>query len=193
MKGKRVVKKAIAVICCLSCIMGLHTNTFAMDTENIEVTPEVKEGITAYAVDENGEKEQLDCEIVLKKSTSNLRSAGDSYTLEVTASNIKDSYDEVSQEGIRLSGRISWIDKLGSPNILTSVSGRFDNASYIQSAYYQYGTLGEYFASKNMDLSRSCFFNESLWEEGAGFRLELSARTKKNVKVSLTVKTSIFD
>ena len=193
MKGKKVVKKVIAVICYFSCIMGLHTKTFAMETENIDVTSEVKEGITAYAINENGEKEQLDCDVVLKKSVSNIRSAGDSYTLEVTASNIKDTCDEINQEDIRLSGRISWIDKLGIPNILTSVSGRFDNAPYIQSAYYQYGTLGEYFSSKTMDLSRSCFFNESLWKEGAGFRLELSARTKKNVKVSLTIKTSIFD
>lgn len=193
MKAKKLAKKLAAVVCCFSCIMGLHVETMAMETEYIAVTPEIQEGITAYVIDENGQKEALDCEVSLKKSVSNARAAGDWYTLEVKASNVKDSYDDITQEGIQLSGRISWIDNLGIPNILTSVSGRFENTSKIKSAYYQYGTLGEYFSSKNMELSRTNSFLESLWKEGAGFRLELSARTKDDKKISLTVKTSIFD
>ena len=59
MKAKKLAKKLAAVVCCFSCIMGLHVETMAMETEYIAVTPEIQEGITAYVIDENGQKDCL--------------------------------------------------------------------------------------------------------------------------------------
>lgn len=162
----------------------------------IKVTPEMKDGITAYMETENGVIQPLNCDISLVKHTLNSREAGDMYTLEVKASDQKVSSDSRAQDGIELLGRITWIDHLGTSNELVSYYGRYSNPSKIAYASYHVGRGNETHHVIPMDnITQKNTFNNTdpCHNKGFSFFLYMHARTKEDKTVKLTVRTSMLD
>ncbi len=196
MNIKKLTKRLVSMICCVGCLFGFSTDTFAMETERIAVTQEMRDGITAYVENENGEMEPLDCEISLVKNVSNARTSGNVYTLEVKASENKFSTDSTTQAGITLWGQIVWTDNFGIHNKLLSVSGSYSNSSKLDYAFYSIGGSSNWYHDVIVDIANTNRFSrsESSCEHiGSKFKLYMYGRTKDNIKVSLTVQNSIFD
>ena len=197
MNIKKVLKKLTAVICCAGCLFSYSTDVYGMETEKIEVTQEIKDGITACLETENGEVLPMDCDISLVKHTLNTRSSeGDMYTLEVKSSERKTSSDSTTQFGIGLTGRITWIDHLGTSNELVSYTGTYSNPSQIAFAKYDVGLANSTKHSITIDniaANNSIYNTDPCHNKGVSFFLYMYARTKEGSIARLTVKTSIFD
>lgn len=183
------------MVCCVGCLFSNSADVYGMETEKIEVTQEIKDGITAYMETENGEIQPLDCDISLVKHTWNTRTAGDIYTLEVKSSETKSSSDSIAQAGIALVGRITWIDHPGMSNELVSYYGLYSNPSQIAFAKYDVGLSNSTKHSITMDLANqsSFYYTDPCHNQGFNFFLYMYARTKADTVVRLTVKTSMFD
>lgn len=197
MNLKKVLKKITAVVCCTGCLLSYSTNVYGMETEKIEVTQEIKDGITAYLETENGEIRPMDCDITLVKHTSKTRSsAGDMYTLEVKSSEQKTSSNSTTRSGIELTGWIRWIDRPGTSNKLVFYSGSYSNPSQIAFARYDVGrgnSTEHSFTINNIVEDNSIFYSDPCHNEGFSFFLYMYARTKDGNIVSMTVRTSMFD
>lgn len=138
----------------------------------------------------------MDCDISLVKHTSKTRSsAGDMYTLEVKSSERKTSSDSTTQFGIELTGRITWIDNLGTSNKLISYTGTYGNPSQIAFAKYDVGLANNTKHSKTVDIvsKNTIYDTDPCHNEGVSFFLYMYARTKEGSIARLTVRTSIFD
>lgn len=196
MNVRKITKRLTAMICCVGCLFGVTTDTFAMETENIAITQNMRDGITAYVESENGEMEPIDCEITLVKNVSNARMNGNVYTLEVKASETKSSSDSTTQAGITLWGQIVWTDNFGLHNKLLSVSGSYSNSSNLDYAFYSIGGASAWYHDVIVDIANTNRFSRSessCDHVGSKFKLYMYGRTKDNIKVSLTVATIIFD
>lgn len=184
------------MLCCVGCLFSYSTDVYGMETEKIEVTQEIKDGITAYIETENGEIQPLDCDISLVKHTLSTRASGDMYTLEVKSSEQKDSSDSIAQSGIALTGRITWIDHLGLTNELVSYYGLYSNPSQIAFAKYDVGISNSTKHSitiDNITNKSSFYYTDPCHNKGVSFFLYMYMRTNDNHIVRMTVRTSMLD
>ena len=196
MNAKKILKKFTAIVCCAGCLFSWSTDVYGKETTEIEVTQEMKNGVTAYMETENGEIQPLDCDISLVKHTSNARVAGDMYTLEVKASNQKASSDSIAQANIGLLGRITWIDHLGTSNELVSYYGLYSNPSQIAHASYHVGRANKtehVFTMDNITQKSSFYYEDPCHNKGSSFFIYMKARTNDGKQVKLRVSTSMSD
>lgn len=176
----------------------------AMDMyDNIEkittvVVPEsIQNQISATLMDEDGEVEDLDCEVFMVQidfAQPYALSDADNVPKDkmyVLNASVKESPGSLTEDGITLNGTIGWIDHFGTGNEFRYVSGSRSGA-YVGSGTYGYGGKGEAyrggtsFESTFSDTTGSG--NKNSW-----FYLHVYSKTTAGKTITLNVGTSILD
>lgn len=177
-----------------------ETYSDVIDIQEVSLTDsQISKCVEAYEYNENGVRQELECEVTLNKillqnNADILNSTGqDTSTLYVlmATSTSKTSDDSLTSDGVTLYGCIGWEDKLGIVNYFEYASGS-RSGSYTGDGYYQAmrgtGTL----CNGYFDTS---FYSTSELDDTGGteFRLIVRSSTSSGTSVQLNFTTSIFD
>ncbi len=170
-----------------------------ISVEEIILENGLDDNIQAYQCNVEGEKQELECDVVLNKITyqknattrSNIeKETATMYILTARATS-KTSDGEVEDHDVVVQGTIGWSDALGIVNTFEYVSGSRSGA-YTGTGYYQALRGTRTLCNGNFDVS---FYDTSQYEDssGTGFRLIARTSTADGNEVQLNFTTSVFD
>lgn len=101
-------------------------------TDVIIIPEEIKEQMSAYIINSNGDKVEAEIKATIRKLGSITKDGkrGTMYTLTaVTTGKEKTDSDKITKRGVTAYASLTWIDNFGSKNELVSVSGGWNTGS----------------------------------------------------------------
>ena len=175
-----------------------YSNIIDIQTMTLSGNERSNEGVEAYEYDDEGFIRFVDCEAtvtrIVYREDSVLPMAEDENVSSIyvlTANTDKKSDDSTEEDGVTLTGCITWIDHLGTSNELVSLSGSragdyINEGKYICTSRTHGVVSGEFDGESFVD-------NSKKGEKGYSFTLIVRSQTASNTTVQLMVKTSAFD
>ncbi len=161
--------------------------------EIIDVNENLKDQILkAYYYDSEGNYNEVNCDLVLKKVTiknDNTRSINSDETVYVLTGTTKTSDNDKTKNNVYLYGCICWVDNLGISNEIQYVSG-YRTGSYSGTGSYNF--IGGTVPLGSGTFSTS-FYDSSSNGKAMEFRLNVYSDDASGNQVTLLATTSFFD